>query len=83
MRIIAEDDTLTFLIIAVNIFSPQARPLDPNYVVKNSNFLRFAVANVAAGINKSTTFGTGFKIGKRKFPSTVVTPNYLVVFDAS
>lgn len=83
MRIIAEDDSLTFFIAGANIFAPTYKSLDPNFVIKNSNFLRFAVASVVSGLDKSTTLGTGFKIGKRKFPSTMVTPSYLVVFDAS
>lgn len=74
---------MTFLILGANVFGPVAKSLDPNFVVKDLNFLRYAIASVLAGINKSTTFGTGFKIGKRKFPSTFVTSDYLIVFDAS
>lgn len=44
---------------------------------------RFGIARVVEGLVKSTTFGTGWKTSKRRFPSVHIKGDYIIVFDPS
>lgn len=68
MRVIAEDDSLLFQVSNANIFMPKFSSTDPNFILTNSDYARYAIARVVAGIRNSKTFGTGWKTSKRKFP---------------
>ena len=83
VRIIAEDDSLTFLITGANIFSPEWKVIDPQYQVSDENLARHYIAQLALGLKGRKVFGTGWKTLKRKFPVSFVSHEYLIIFGPS
>lgn len=83
VRVLPQDDTLTFMIVGSNPFSPVYKSLHPSYIVTNENYARHAISRVLEGFEKSVTFGTGWKTAKRKFPAVHANGDYFIVFDPS
>lgn len=83
VRIVAEDESLSFVILGANVFAPYYKSIDPNFVVKDTTLARFAITRVLEGFNNQLTIGTGWKTSKRKFPSTHVNRDYIIIFDPS
>ena len=83
--VIALDDSLVFKVTRTNAFLPKYKSLDPNYIVASdkNDYARFAIENVVATLIGSQVFGTGWKISKRKFPSVMLTTEYLIIYDPS
>jgi hypothetical protein len=71
------------MIRGANNFSPLYRSINPNYIVTNTDYARYAVGQVLTGLSKTLTFGSGWKTLKRKFPAVHVNGDYLIVFDPS
>lgn len=69
IRVLPQDETLTISIAVANVFNPEYKSLDPNYIVTDETLGRYSIGRLLDAFAKTHTFGTGFKITKRKFPS--------------
>lgn len=82
-EVAAEEEELKFIVREANVFGTSFKAVDPNFEVGNKEYARAAVAYVMHGINRSTVIGSGWKTSKRRFPSTSMQTEYMVVFDAA
>lgn len=46
VRILGEDDSLTFVILGSNVFSPTYKSIDPNFIVADTSLARFAITRI-------------------------------------
>lgn len=78
-----QENYLNFIVANANIFMPEFKSIDPNFVIQDPSYGRFAISAVIQGLKKAKVFGSGWKTSARKYPSCQVIMDYMVVFDPS
>ena len=83
VRLYAEEQTLNITIVAANKFNQVITAIDDSFKTYSSTIASSSISQVLMGLVGTQTFGSGWQIYQRRFPSLELTEDFLVVFDPS
>lgn len=79
----AEEDHVRAVVQSTGVYGATYKSTNSKWVLTNENIAKYSLSEVLNGLVGKTVFGTGFPLLSRKYPSSRVLEDYVIIFDLS